>query len=93
MAESKKSKYASIICKSKDAKDAAKQEERVEDARIQLDADIHAAKKEVNQANRSVEAAIAADYFDSADIIEAKQELELAQANYEALLDLQKELF
>ncbi len=88
-----KNKYASIILKSKDAKEQAQAEEKIEDARIQLDADIHAAKKDVNQAERAVNATIGADDFNSSDIVEAQQELAVKKANYEALVEFKNEYF
>lgn len=88
-----KNKYASLILRTKDAKDQAAAEEKIEDAKIQLDADVHQAKKDVNQAARALANQIADDNFDSSAIIEAQNELAVAEATYDALVKFRSEYF
>jgi hypothetical protein len=88
-----RTKYLALISVSKDAKEAAALQERAEDANIILQADIQAAKKAKRQAERAVDAAYAAEEFNSEDILEAKRALKEVSEDLAELTELQDELF
>jgi len=89
----KATKYQGIISKSKEVKDLEAIENNVEEARIQMDADILEAKRKVATATKTVENTIAQVPFNSAYVVSAQEDLEVAKAHYQALVDLKADLF
>lgn len=89
----KATKYQGIISKSKEVKDLEAIENNVEEARIQMDADILEAKRKVATATKTVENTIAQVPFNSANVVSAQEDLEVAKAHYQALVDLKADLF
>lgn len=89
----KATKYQGIISKSKEVKDSEAIENSVEEARIQMDADILEAKRKMVGATKYVESTIARTPFNSANVVNAQEDAEVAKAHYQALVDLKADLF
>lgn len=88
-----KTKYLERISLSKEKKDAAELEAIAEDAGIQLQADISAAKKAVRSAERELDGATGAVPFDSENYIIAKRSLVDSKQDLADLNELQNDLF
>lgn len=90
MAESQYLKLISVDAKEKEKENLATE---AEDAAIQVQADISAAKKARRDAERELNGAKAARPFNSEDYITAKRNLDAATEDYDDLVAMQAELF
>lgn len=86
-------KYKELLGKTKDEKEAAEVDIKVKEAAIQVDYDLLAATKAVNDAENRVNNLKKSDHFSPVDIIEAVRDLEDAKADLKALQDLKSEMF
>jgi hypothetical protein len=85
--------YAKRLQQSQVEKDSAAVEFQVEEARLQLQSDLNATKKDLSAANRSVEVAKNATPFSAKAVIEAQVKAEGLTEGVDRLEKLQAELF
>jgi|688.fasta_scaffold48727_2 hypothetical protein len=91
--ENQSPKFKDLLSKSEQQRNSEEVSFAVEDARIQLEADIQAAKKNISSKQRNVVAAKSNSSFSSSRIITAQRELKLAEADLADLTALMSELF
>jgi ubiquitin len=86
-------KYQKLISKDEKVKDNEKISHAVEEASIQMDSDIFTAKKAISAAKRSVETVACMVPFDSSAVLEAEQEVEVAEDTHKRLVAMKAEYF
>lgn len=91
--ETSSPKFKDLVSKSEQQKNTEEVNFAVEDARIQLEADIQTARKNVSNKQRSLHQAKANISFSSSRIITAARDLKLAEADLNDLTALMSELF
>ncbi len=91
--KSKISKYQSLISKDEKTSDLERTINAVEESAIQMDSDIFKAKTELNRAKRTVIDAATQIPFNSSDVLEAEQDVEVLQDVYKRLIAMKAEYF
>lgn len=85
--------YLQRISIDKDAQSKEDAKAAAQDAKIQLESDLMSAKRSLNEANRSLEAAKSAKPFDVNEVLDAQRLVEETQSDVEAITALKTELF
>ncbi len=85
--------YLQRISIDKDAQSKEQAKADAQDAKIQLESDLMAAKRALNSAQRDLEVAKGSKPFDVNDVLAAQQTVEATQADVEAITALKEELF
>jgi len=85
--------YLSRISKDKETKEKELLLETAQDAKVQIDADLNAAKKELRQAKKAYEAALASVPFDTDNAISAGRDVKSLEEDVAAIEALREELF
>ena len=93
MAEVSKQSYLERITKGKEEKDKEAAIAAAQDAKIQVEADLMSAKREVSKAKSELNAAKNSIPFDSGDVLEAQRTLSEVEADVTALQSIKEELF
>lgn len=85
--------YLSYLKQNKDEKEAASAISKAQDAKVQLEADLLAAKRNARNAANAFEQAKFATPFDSSDVLSAADDLASAEADVETLQEIKEQLF
>ena len=85
--------YLQRISIDKDAQSKEQAKADAQDAKIQVESDLMAAKRSLNQAQRDLESAKSAKPFDVNEVLDAQRLVEETQADVESITALKAELF